>query len=90
VIDPQPYSHDDFTQNPGKYVLFRTARIAETVSSTPSLTAGTLVSIQYYATQRNKVRGDVDMPVYLTWTDDADLKANPSMLYACALKGFCL
>lgn len=91
MSNPQAYSHVDFTQNPGKYVLFRTARIAEAFSSSPDLAVGQVVNIRYFATQMNKVRGDVEMPIYQVWTDDnEDLKALPMMLYACALEGFVL
>ena len=80
MIDPQAYSHEDFVQNPGKYVLFRTARIAEAI-----------VNIRYFATQLNKVRGNVNMPVYQVWVDNhEDLKVSPTMVYACALGGFLL
>lgn len=91
MINPQPYSHDDFVQNPGKYVLFRTARIAEAISSIPELTVGRIVNIRYFATQLNKVRGNVEMPIYQVWVDDNEgLKASPAMVYACALGGFVL
>lgn len=91
MINPQSYSHDDFVQNPGKYVLFRTARIAEAISSIPELTVGRIVNIRYFATQLNKVRGNVEMPIYQVWTDDnEDLRESPAMVYACALGGFVL
>jgi hypothetical protein len=91
MINPQPYSHEDFVQNPGKYALFRTARIAEAISSSPELAVGQIVSIRYFATQLNKVRGDVDMPIYQVWPDaNEGLKAAPVMLYACAMEGFTL
>lgn len=86
-----PYSQADFEQNPAKYALFRTARIAEAIYSIPDLQPGTLVSIRYHATRLNQARGKVEMPIYLVWTaDNEDLKAQPAMLYACALKDFCL
>lgn len=44
MIYPQPYSHEDFTQSPGKYVQFRSARIAEPISSVPDLAVGDRVS----------------------------------------------
>lgn len=87
----QPYDHEDFVQNPGKYQLFRTARIAEAISSLPELAVGRIVNIRYFATQLNKVRGNVGMPIYQVWVDDnEDLKAMPALLYACALEGFVL
>jgi hypothetical protein len=91
MIDPQAYSHEDFVQNPGKYVLFRTARIAEAFSSIPDLSVGRIVNIRYFATQLNKERGNVNMPVYQVWVDNhEDLKVSPTMVYACALEGFLL
>ena len=86
-----PYSQEDFEQNPGKYELFRTARIAEALYSMPELLPGTLVCIHYHTTRLNQARGKVEMPIYMVWTpDDEDLKSHPAMLYACALKDFCL
>lgn len=91
MINPQAYDHNDFVQNPGKYVLFRTARIAEAISSIPDLAVGRIVNIRYFTTQRNIPRGNVEMPIYHVWTDDnEDLKNSPAMLYACALEGFVL
>jgi len=87
----QPYNHDDFVQNPGKYTLFRSARIAETIRSIPELTVGRFVHVRYFATQLNKARGNVEMPVYQVWLDsNEDLKQSPAMVYACALEGFVL
>jgi len=86
-----PYSQTDFEQNPGKYELFRTARIAEAVYSIPELAPGTIVSIRYHITRLNQARGKVEMPIYLVWpADNEELKSQPAMLYACALKDFCL
>lgn len=91
MTNPQPYNPKDFAQNPGKYELFRTAWIAEKISSSPELAVGQIVKIRYFATRLNKVRGDVEMPIYQVWTDDnEDLKTSPVMLYACALEGFTL
>lgn len=91
MIKPQTYSHEDFVQNPGKYALFRTARIAEAISSSPELAVGQIVRIKYFTSRLNKVRGDVEMPIYQVWPDNnEDLKVSPVMLYACALEGFTL
>ena len=91
MINSQAYDHRDFLDNPGKYVLFRTARIAEAISSSPELAVGQIVKIQYFTTRLNKVQGDVDMPIYQVWPDaNEGLKAAPFMLYACALEGFTL
>ncbi len=89
--NPQPYSHADFVQNPGKYALFTTARIAEAIRSIPELTVGRFVRVRYFATRLNKARGNVEMPVYQVWIDsDEDMKESPAMVYACALEGFVL
>lgn len=89
MINPQQYSHDDFVQNPGKYAMFQTARIAEAIRSIPELTVGCFVRVRYFATQLNKARGNVEMPIYQVWIDsNEDLKASPAMVYACALEGF--
>lgn len=86
-----PYSQADFEQNPGKYELYRTACIAESIASLPELPAGTIVSIRYHTTRLNQARGKVEMPIYLVWpADNEELKSQPAMLYACALKDFCL
>lgn len=87
----QPYNHDDFVQNPGKYALFRSARIAEAIRSIPELAVGRFVHIRYFATQLNKARGNVEMPVYQVWIDgNEDMKESPAMVYACALGDFVL
>lgn len=91
MIKPQPYTQKDFERNPGKYILFRTARIAKVIPSSPELVVGQIVSIRYFATQLNKARGHVEMPVYEVWPDDnKDLNGYPVMLYASALEGFAL
>lgn len=91
-IKLQPYSHEDFVQNPGKYTLFRSARIAEPLHNIhPEFTVGRLVHVRYYATVLNKARGNVEMPVYQVWIDsNEDMKESPAMVYACALEGFAL
>ena len=90
-VNTSAYSHEDFQQNPGKYSLFRTARIAQEIPSSPEFAVGQVVNIRYFTTQINKVRNNVEMPVYEVWVGAADcLKTSPSMLYASALKDFCL
>lgn len=87
----QPYSQQDFEQNPGKYTLFRTARIAEPISSLPELAVGQLVYIRHFADQKNLGREGATMPIYSVWTEHSEaLKQSPAMLYACALHDFCL
>lgn len=93
MINPQAYSHKDFLQNPGKYVLFRTARIAESIPSSPELSIGQYVSIEYFTTRHNKNSkfGDVDMPIYLVSPHERkETKSDAVMLYACALEEFVL
>ena len=98
-ILPQPYSHDDFVRNPGKYLLFRSARIAEPIPSAPHLSVGDFVNILYYTTSFNKGRGNqsspynVDMPVYKVWRTPKGgekVREEPVFLFACALDEFLL
>lgn len=85
------YSQDDYERNPGKYRLFRTARIAEEIKSLPEFRVGALVSIRFYDARINAARGNATMPIFQAWTDDnEDLKANPALVFACALGDFCL
>ena len=48
VILPQPYSHEDFVRNPGKYLLFRSARIAVPLPWIPHLSVGDFVNVRYF------------------------------------------
>ena len=86
---PTPYNHEDFTRNPGKYQLFRTAVIAEPITSLPEIAVGQVVKIQYVATQINAGRDNIAMPVYQVWPD-SDPKTSSVMLYACAMGNFVL
>ena len=87
----RPYNHDDFTQNTGKYTLFRTARIAESIASRPELPVGTPVRIQYCCIRNNAAFGNIGMPVYKVWTDaDEGLKESPALLFARVLGDFVL
>lgn len=82
----QPYDPADFARDPGKYRLFKTARIAAPVPSSPHLYVGQYVLIRFFdvvynaKTQRNE-------PVFEVNANDA---ANPAFLYALALCEFCL
>ena len=95
---PQPYSHDDFVRNPGKYLLFRSARIAEPIPSAPHLSVGDFVNVFYYSTCINKGGGEsspcnVDMPVYKVWRTPKDgekVREEPVFLFACVLDEFLL
>ncbi len=87
----QPYDHEDFTRNSGKYTLFRTARIAEPIASRPELPVGTFVYVKYYCLRNNAAFDDVTMPVYKVWTDtDERLKKSPALHFARDLGDFVL
>ena len=57
------FDHSDFTRNPGKYELFKTAVIARPVISEPTFEAGTVVSLSFYAVRRNQLFRR-DEPIY--------------------------
>lgn len=90
LINTQQYDHNDFVQNPNKYMLYRTARIAKKLPCPSRLKVGQVVNIRYYCTAKNHVRGSVDMPIYEVWDNSEEMKNTPDMLYACALKDFAL
>ena len=90
MINGQPYDPEDFRQNPGKYVLFRTARIAAPIDSLPELAVGTAVAIRYFDTRLSAGRGSAEMPIYQIWSDGNLKKPATAMLYAHTLEGFCL
>ena len=91
MILPQPYSHEDFVRNPGKYLLFRSARIAEPLPWIPHLSVGDFVNVRYFTTAFNKGCGDVNMPLYKVWKTPKDGdKVQEECLFACALSDFLL
>lgn len=79
------YDNTDFIQNPSKYTLFKTARIAEKLAQFPNLLIGEYVSIRYFDTRINSSCGNVAMPIY-----DINVKGERGYVYACALSDFCL
>lgn len=86
-----PYNPDDYQRNPGKYALFRTARIAKPISSSLHLALGSVVRIRFHHVIPNCIRGTQEMPVYYVWPANAkDTADNASLLYACALGDFVL
>jgi hypothetical protein len=59
------YDQTDFERNPGKYRLFKTARIAEAPLAEDGYHIGRIVSIEYTDAWTNAaVAGHPDMPVY--------------------------
>lgn len=62
----RPYDHADFSANPGKYQLFKTARIAShvfTENGHADMPAGECVGVQYLLTAYNALRRRNE-PVY--------------------------
>lgn len=84
-MSTKPYDQADFGKNPGKYRLFKTARVVEEVKSAPNLKVGEIYNISYYCTAINKARGDVEMPIYKVWVND---KEESTLVYACVLGDF--
>lgn len=81
-----PYSQADFEANPGKYQLFRTARVMEPIESVTSVRVGETVAIEYFDARRNQFREKAIMPIYAV----TDRHGETHYLYACVLGDFCL
>ncbi len=79
---------EDFNKNPLKYELFKTARIAVDIPSSPCLKIGDFVSVKYLHSVKNKAFNEQSMPVYKVVSPD--FPDESSVLYACALKDFVL
>lgn len=83
------YDQSDYEKHPGKYRLFKTARIAENIKSLPGLKIGQLVAIRYFDTRINAGCGGVPMPIYEVHLSGDEARAEyPDYLFACALKDF--
>ena len=83
------YQHQDFIDNPGKYRLFKTARVAQNVfthNGQNDLSAGTFVSLEFFGALRNQLRRR-DEPVFSIKTQDGQFWGH---LYASGLTDFCL
>jgi hypothetical protein len=83
------YRHQDFTDNPGKYRLFKTAAVAQNIfthNGEHDLSAGAYVGVEFFAVQRNQLRRREE-PVYSIKTQDGQFWGH---LYASALADFCL
>lgn len=69
----RPYNHNDFVVNPGKYELFRTARIAShvfTENGYADMREGDFVGVRYLLTAYNALRRRNE-PVYAVKHGDA-------------------
>ena len=83
----------DYGADPGKWRLFRTARIARAITSCPEFSVGQIVSIRFFGL-RDNVHVNyrvVGMPVYEARAQGKeDSESFPTLLFACALTDFCL
>lgn len=87
----KPYCQQEYERDPGKFELYRTARIASPIDSLLNVRVGHLVRIRFFAKRENKPLAQTVMPIYEVWADDDPQKqAWPVMLYGCALADFCL
>lgn len=84
-MSTKPYDQADFDKNPGKYRLFKTAKIVEEVLSAPELKVGEIYNISYYGTAVNTARAGVEMPIYKVWANDAE---ESTLVYGCVLGDF--
>jgi hypothetical protein len=78
--------------NPKKYSLFKTARLAVRVPTSPAFSVGEILRIKFLFTAKNKMQGNVEVPVYWVEPQHQTTGANkqPAMLYANALGDFVL
>lgn len=86
-MSTKPYDQSDFGKNPGKYRLFKTAKVVEEVPSAPELKIGEIYNISYYGTAVNTARAGAKMPIYKVWVND---KEESVLVYACVLGDFVL
>jgi len=87
----QPYCHADYLANPKKYRLFKTARLAVRVPTLTVYSVGEILRIKFLFTAKNKMQGNVEVPVY--WVEpqrQTGANNQPVMLYANALGDFVL
>lgn len=84
------YDASDFARNPGKYELFKTARIATAIPSAPQFKVGQVVSIKFFTIVPNvAVKSKPMTPVYQVSTDHHN-EADFSHLFAQTLRDFTL
>ena len=86
------YDKNDYFQNPGKYKLFRSARIARhifTENGTNDLAAGEFVSIKYRCEALNKMHGRYE-PVYTIVNTEHGVPSEARDVYANNLASFVL
>ena len=86
------YSQKDYSENPGKYKLFNTARIARqiiTLNGKDDLLEGTFVSIKYRCEALNKLYGRYE-PIYTITNTEHGVPSEARDVYANNLKDFVL
>jgi len=86
------YDKNDYFQNPGKYKLFRSARIARhvfTENGTHDLKAGEFVAIKYRCEALNKMYGRYE-PVYTIVNTEHGVPSEARDIYANNLASFVL
>lgn len=81
------YDHQDYINNPEKYKLYKSARIAHPDNT--ELAMNLIVTIRYFASVWNNHYND-NIPVYEVWAVINGVKTTPQKLYACALADFVL
>jgi len=86
------YDKNDYFQNPGKYKLFQSARIARhifTENGEHDLKAGEFVSIKYRCEALNKMYGRYE-PVYTIVNTEHGVPSEARDVYANNLASFVL
>ena len=86
------YNPKDYFENPGKYKLFRSARIARhvfTENGTADLAAGEYVSIKYRCEALNRMYGRYE-PVYTIVNTERGVPSEARDVYANTLTNFIL
>lgn len=84
----QPFDQNDFDRNPGKYALFKTARIAKQLQPSSPFKVGEIVRLKHLANLNNL---GTHMPLYAVWAQGQELlNENSHQLFGVALGDFCL
>jgi len=86
------YDKNDYFENPGKYKLFRSARIARhifTENGANDLAAGEFVSIKYRCEALNRMYGRYE-PVYTIVNTEHGVPSEARDIYANNLASFVL
>ena len=86
------YNPKDYFENPGKYKLFRSARIAShvfTENGAADLAAGEYVSIKYRCEAFNKLYGRYE-PIYTIVNTEHGVPSEARDVYANTLTNFIL